>query len=494
VAATPDTVTTGFEDSATLTATVVTGNGEVLPSGGPVTVDVGTTSCVATLVPAGTGGAGSCHIGATDLAVSGTRYGISTTYGGSTDLVGSSASAATGLLVVTTPTITTPSLPDATNTQVNYQKTLAVAGGSSPFTWSVSVGILPAGLSLDPSTGRIHGTVSALAETATVTVRAVDGSGASVEKPFTLTVDAVPNITTTTLDTARAGEAGYNQTVLATGGRAALTWSLNGVIPGGLSLDPASGVISGNVHTGASSETFIVTVTDANGVSDSTSLTITVEPTYVQQITIPPAGESSSTYSAVLPGPVGVNDTLVLTVAQACTDGGTPVLSDVTSVSWNGHAFTPAVSNGCDGLTGSTDIWYLVGTEAATAGTSVTVTLPVAADVPYLNVTEYTGVTGLDPAVGATSSGTGTGAAVSPGPVATTGTGDLVVSTAFVDLAPDGTLAAQLVPFLLLNRTGPFLGFGTFLVAGPTAPLGWTYTHAGTTAWAASSAAFTMAP
>ncbi len=52
VTASPDTVTTGFEQTALLSATVATGNGEALPSAGEqVTIDVGATSCFATLAP-----------------------------------------------------------------------------------------------------------------------------------------------------------------------------------------------------------------------------------------------------------------------------------------------------------------------------------------------------------------------------------------------------------------------------------------------------------
>ena len=57
VAAVPATVTHGYEGTASLVATVTTGNGEVLPTDTEtVTLDAGSTSCVATLVPGGSGG------------------------------------------------------------------------------------------------------------------------------------------------------------------------------------------------------------------------------------------------------------------------------------------------------------------------------------------------------------------------------------------------------------------------------------------------------
>lgn len=54
-------------------------------------------------------------------------------------------------------TIATSALPNGT-AGIPYSATLAVQSGKAPFTWSISVGTLPAGLTLDPSTGAIIGT------------------------------------------------------------------------------------------------------------------------------------------------------------------------------------------------------------------------------------------------------------------------------------------------------------------------------------------------
>jgi hypothetical protein len=53
--------------------------------------------------------------------------------------------------------VTTTSLPAATVGQT-YTATLAAEGGTSPYTWSVTAGSLPAGLTLNSSTGVISGT------------------------------------------------------------------------------------------------------------------------------------------------------------------------------------------------------------------------------------------------------------------------------------------------------------------------------------------------
>ena len=62
-----------------------------------------------------------------------------------------------GRLAISPLTVGTTSLPAATGGAA-YSATLAAYGGATPYTWSVSTGSLPPGLSLDASTGVISGT------------------------------------------------------------------------------------------------------------------------------------------------------------------------------------------------------------------------------------------------------------------------------------------------------------------------------------------------
>lgn len=75
-------------------------------------------------------------------------------------------------------------------TPFSYQ--LTVAGGTSPFTWSVASGALPAGLSLNPQSGLIAGTPAA-AGTATFAAQVSDAESRTAQKSFTITV-APPEI------------------------------------------------------------------------------------------------------------------------------------------------------------------------------------------------------------------------------------------------------------------------------------------------------------
>lgn len=73
---------------------------------------------------------------------------------------------------------------------VAYSETLAVSGGQSPYTWSVTIGTLPAGLTLS-SAGLISGTPTT-AGSSTFTVEAEDANGATKTKEFTLVINAAP--------------------------------------------------------------------------------------------------------------------------------------------------------------------------------------------------------------------------------------------------------------------------------------------------------------
>jgi len=70
-----------------------------------------------------------------------------------------------------------------------YTTTLTATGSQGTVVWTLTSGSLPAGLSLNFSTGTISGTLQA-AGTSTFQVQAVDGTGQSTQQQFTVTVGA----------------------------------------------------------------------------------------------------------------------------------------------------------------------------------------------------------------------------------------------------------------------------------------------------------------
>ena len=118
------------------------------------------------------------------------------------------------------PSITTTSLAAATPGTA-YSATMVETGGTSPYTWTVTPATLPAGLSLNSSTGVISGMPTG-GGSGQFTFKVTDAAGESASSPaITFTVAAPPalTVTTATLPAAVMGTA-YSQTLQATGSSA----------------------------------------------------------------------------------------------------------------------------------------------------------------------------------------------------------------------------------------------------------------------------------
>jgi uncharacterized repeat protein (TIGR03803 family) len=105
----------------------------------------------------------------------------------------------TGFATLTVPamTATTTSLPDAT-VGAAYSQTLTEQNGLAPFTWAVTSGSLPAGLTLDASTGAITGTPTQPGDSSfTVQVTDSESVPATASTSVAITVAAsAPTVTT----------------------------------------------------------------------------------------------------------------------------------------------------------------------------------------------------------------------------------------------------------------------------------------------------------
>lgn len=191
-------------------------------------------------------------------------YTVTYAYGGDANL-NSKTDANTSLTVTlaTTVTITTTSpLPSGT-IGAPYNEALSAIGGTSPYTWALTLGSLPTGLTLNPN-GTITGTPT-VAGPSSFTVTATPSAGTPASKAFSLTIASADlKITSNSvLPLGIKGEA-YSQTLTAIGGTPPYTWAKTaGSTPTGLTLNP-DGTITGTPTAGGSF-VFTVQVTDTAG-------------------------------------------------------------------------------------------------------------------------------------------------------------------------------------------------------------------------------------
>lgn len=226
--------------------------------------------------------------------------------------------------------VATASLPDAAQ-DIGYSDVLAAAGGTAPYTWSVSSGSLPDGLSLDPASGAITGTPTGSGQsTFTVQVTDSSGAGATAMADLTLQVDAAPGLTITTAGLSQAAQGNFYSDSLDTdGGTSPVTWSVtSGSLPDGLSLDPGAGTISGT-PTGSGTSHFTVEATDSSTPAPETAtahLSIEVVPQ------APAVQPQTISFTAPAPGVVGGSATLSATGGGS----GNPVVFTVDTSSGAG--------------------------------------------------------------------------------------------------------------------------------------------------------------
>jgi len=306
------------------------------------------------------------------------------------------------------PSFATTTLPAPTR-GVNYQQTIVVAGGAPPYTFGLSGGSLPVGLTLNPS-GVLSGVVRSTGPV-DFTVQATDlaGQQASQRYQFTIISPAF-TFTPATLPAAKVGVAYPATTIAASGGIAPYAYTVTaGTLPAGLTLS-AAGVLTGT-PTAASTTPVTITATDDFGVTGTQAYTIVVgEATPVAVDDSASAGANAS-----VTVPVTTNDTggpiTSIAVTQAPAHG-TVVVDGLDATYTPAHDFF------------GTDTFRYTGTGPGGTSNAATVTVTVAAGpVPVALAQKVTTNAGtavtIDAANGATN-GPFTTAAVSRAPASGT--------------------------------------------------------------------------
>ena len=289
----------------------------------PSSISAGSVSTAYSQIFTATGGvatytytvsSGSLPAGLT-LSSSGVLSGTPTAGNGSgsafivrvTDSRGCSGTRAYSLKICPVVTLSPATLP-ALTVGTNYSQAVTAGDGVSPYVYSISSGSLPAGLSLNTSSGLISGVPSSSAS-ASFTVRAADANGCAATRNYTLQpVCPTITVTTSSLPGGSVGTA-YNQTLSASGGTTPYAWSITGgSLPAGLSLSAETGAITGTPTTGNGAGTSVTfRATDAYGCIAANTLNLRVCPVLTLSPTTLPTATTATAYNQTVTTVGGVS-------------------------------------------------------------------------------------------------------------------------------------------------------------------------------------------
>jgi alpha-tubulin suppressor-like RCC1 family protein len=266
-----------------------------------------------------------------------------------------------GILTVTCPTISLspPGLPDA-GAGVAYNRTLIASGGAAPYTFAVTGGVLPEGLTLGATNGVLSGVPGAEGTNA-FTVTATDANGCQGSRPYILSVMGIgPGIASQPQSTTNVFASTATFTVSATGSPPlGYQWQFNGtnLVEGGRFSGVTTNRLSvANLQWADAGTNYVVVVTNAFGAITSAPASLTVScPLIALTPTSLPNGRIGNAYSVALGATGGTGAYTFAVTAGALPAGldlssngvvnGTPSL-----ISTNGFTVMATDTNsGCTG-------------------------------------------------------------------------------------------------------------------------------------------------
>ena len=261
-----------------------------------------------------------------------------------------SSAPASVTLTIAAPTISInpTTMPDG-SVNTAYSQTLTASGGNAPYSYAISSGALPTGLSLS-SAGLLSGTPTQ-SGTFNFSVMASDttaGAGMPYHgtQAYSLTING-PTITVApaSLNDGTVGDA-YSATLTASGGTAPYAFAVTGgALPAGISL--GGGTLSGT-PTAAGSFGFTVTATDAQGFTGSRGYTLVVAAIRPGAPTIGTATAGSGQASVSFTAPASNGGATISSYTVTSSPGGitaTGAASPITVTGLtNGIAYTFTVT------------------------------------------------------------------------------------------------------------------------------------------------------
>jgi hypothetical protein len=285
-------------------------------------------------------------------------------------------------------------LPSATLGSPFQAQVTATGGSGGPYTFAVTAGALPSGLTLNPTTGLISGTPTA-AGAYSFTVTATGSGGDTGSRPYSGAISTAVSVSPATLPAVTVGSHFQVQESATGGNGGPYTFAVTaGALPAGLTLNPTTGLISGT-PTATGLYSFTVTATDglgnagARAYSGAVNAAIVVSPATLPVATVgsvfqaqeSATGGSGAPYTfAITAGTLPVGLTLNPTTGQIV---GIPTVSGA-------YAFT-VTATGSGGDSGSASYTGAVNTAIRL---SPTVLPPLAVGTPILIQESATGGAG----------------------------------------------------------------------------------------------------
>jgi hypothetical protein len=272
-------------------ASVSAGEVGVSFNSGPMTVSGGTAPYTFSVV-------GTMPAGLTLNTTTGAVTGTPTTAGSFKVQVKDALGATSAGCAITISTALTVSCASVSAGEVGVafnSGAMTVSGGTAPYTFSV-VGTMPAGLTLNTSTGAVTGTPTAAGS---FSVQVKDALGAT-STGCAITISTALTVSCASVSAGEVGVSFNSGAMTVSGGTAPYTFSVVGTMPAGLTLNTTTGAVTGTPTTAG---TFSVQVKDALGAT-STGCAITISTALTVSCASVSAGEVGVSFNS---GPMTVS-------------------------------------------------------------------------------------------------------------------------------------------------------------------------------------------
>lgn len=168
--------------------------------------------------------------------------------------------------------VTSTSLPGGTAGTPYGGGQLSATGGTTPYTWSLQSGTLPAGLAIVGQS--ITGTPTANGTSAFV-LKVTDNVAATATASVSIVISSALSVTTAALPAGQVGAA-YAFTLATANGTPPYTWAVTGTLPPGIVLDTVGGVLSGTPTVPASAPVSFTVTDGASATATSVPLTLAI--------------------------------------------------------------------------------------------------------------------------------------------------------------------------------------------------------------------------